>query len=59
MVGTSGGKPHLLPNGYIQRIGVCKTFVDNGQTVIHKTRIKSSLQVRNACNRQNVNHRNI
>ena len=27
-------------NGYIQRIDVCKTCVDNGQTATHQTRIK-------------------
>ena len=28
------------PNGYIQHIDVCETFVDNGQLVTHHTRIK-------------------
>ena len=29
------------PNGYIQRIDVCKTCVHDGQPVTHQTRIKS------------------
>ena len=35
-------------NGYIQHTDVCETFVDNGQSVTHQTRIKNklSLQVR-------------
>ena len=27
-------------DAYIQRIGACETFIDNGQRVAHQTRIK-------------------
>ena len=30
----------FLPNGWIQRIGVCETFIDDGQSVTNQTRIK-------------------
>ena len=50
IVGMRGEKPPFSPNGNIQHIGVCETFVDNRHTVIHKTRIKLSLQVQNVCN---------
>ena len=55
----SGGKPRFWPDGCIQRIGVCETFVDYGHMVTHQTQIKLSLQVQNSCNRQNFNQRNI
>ena len=49
------------PNICIQHIEASKTFVDNGQPVTHQTRIKIklSLQVRNTCNSQKINQRNI
>ena len=57
--GTSIGKNHFRPNRHIQHIGVCEIFVDNVQTVVHKTRIKLYLTVQNSRNIRNVNQRSI
>ena len=57
LVGTRGVKPRFWPNGWIQCIGVCETFVYYGHKVTLQAHIKLSLQVWNACNIRNFNQR--